>query len=149
VVYLTKPTNFTPIFTIVSCVFIVQNETLLLHRLPDKSQGGKWGMPSGKVDPGETLVEAMIREIKEETSVIATKEQLIHFREFYVDSSGKEFTYKLFSLRLTEKPAVLLNTKEHSEYKWTPIGDIFNEDLVDDHPFCMREFLKNNTQLTQ
>lgn len=40
---------------------------LLLHRQEMKSQGNRWGIPGGKVDKGETPLEAVLRETKEET----------------------------------------------------------------------------------
>ncbi|PAV81313.1 hypothetical protein WR25_09314 [Diploscapter pachys] len=43
------------------------NEEVLLIQENKKSCHGKWYMPAGRVEAGETLTEAVIREVKEET----------------------------------------------------------------------------------
>ena len=40
---------------------------LLVRRAPPLLEGGKWGLPGGFLDRDETLVEGVLREIREET----------------------------------------------------------------------------------
>src|SRR6267142_5950417 len=40
---------------------------LLVKRAPHMSEGGKWGLPGGFLDRAEHLVEAVLRELREET----------------------------------------------------------------------------------
>mgnify|MGYP002375259570 CR=1 FL=1 len=49
-------------------------KVLAVKRLKSK---GKLGLPGGKVDTGETLEEAIIREVKEECNVTIPKEALV------------------------------------------------------------------------
>lgn len=49
-----------------------ENRVLLVQHVEAKRGGfwyGKWICPGGKLKPGESLVEGMIREVKEETSL--------------------------------------------------------------------------------
>jgi ADP-ribose pyrophosphatase YjhB (NUDIX family) len=56
-------THFVPIEAAGGAVFNDNNEILLIKRL------GKWDLPKGKIDGGETNEEAAIREVEEECGV--------------------------------------------------------------------------------
>ncbi|WP_116210024.1 NUDIX hydrolase [Streptomyces olivoreticuli] len=47
-------------------------KVLLLHRAADDYLGGLWELPSGGVDDGEGLIEALRREVAEETGLTVT-----------------------------------------------------------------------------
>jgi len=49
--------------------FNSDREVLLLKRPDDVHQGGFWSFPGGKVDEGETPLNAAVREFKEETGL--------------------------------------------------------------------------------
>jgi 8-oxo-dGTP pyrophosphatase MutT (NUDIX family) len=55
----------------------VQNqrgEVLLVRRADD----GRWAMPGGWVDPGETPEQAVVREVAEETGLLVSAPRLLH-----------------------------------------------------------------------
>lgn len=49
--------------------FNSDRQVLLLKRPDDVHQGGFWSFPGGKVDEGETPLDAVVREFREETSL--------------------------------------------------------------------------------
>jgi ADP-ribose pyrophosphatase YjhB (NUDIX family) len=50
---------------------VLRGERMLLVRRGNKPDAGRWGFPGGKIEPGETVVAAALRELDEETGVAA------------------------------------------------------------------------------
>lgn len=55
-----------------------------------RAEDGLWGIPSGRVEPGETVEEAIIREISEKTGLKVIVNQLIGV---YSDPVSQVFSY--------------------------------------------------------
>ena len=51
-------------------------KVLLAQRPAGKNHGGLWEFPGGKVDPGETLESALVRELAEELAIVVSPENL-------------------------------------------------------------------------
>lgn len=72
-------------------VGVIQNnrgEILIAKRPQDAHQGGLWEFPGGKVDAGETLAKALVRELHEELAIVVERsEPLIQIRHHYPDKS--------------------------------------------------------------
>lgn len=65
-----------------------QQRILLAKRAIDQHQGGLWEFPGGKVEAGETVEQALVREIKEELGIQVTACQpLIQIPHHYPDKS--------------------------------------------------------------
>ena len=95
-------------------------EYLLLKRLPEKN--GFWQPITGGVEEGETRIEALHREIKEETGIenlVRVIEDLFYF-EFSDPNLNQEYVYGV-EVSATEK--VVLDGKEHSEYRWCGVQE--------------------------
>ena len=59
---------------------LIQNEegnVLLVHN----TDGGGWSLPGGKVEYGETLVEALKREVREETGLFVEVNDIVSVNE--------------------------------------------------------------------
>lgn len=76
---------------------------------------GLWNWPAGKLDPGETLQQAAIREAKEETGLDI---QLIDQRPFYKGQGSKHsnhathlFRGKVLGGRVVHQPGELLDVQ--------------------------------------
>jgi 8-oxo-dGTP diphosphatase len=52
-------------------------DRLLLVRRGQPPRQGEWSLPGGRVEPGETLRQALVREVAEETSLTVTVHSLI------------------------------------------------------------------------
>jgi ADP-ribose pyrophosphatase YjhB (NUDIX family) len=71
----------------VAAVVLNADGHVLLGRRADN---GLWGLPSGHVEPGETVAEAIRREVREETSIEVRVDALIGV---YSDPASQVFVY--------------------------------------------------------
>ena len=102
----------------VGCFIIYKNKFLILHRKPEKSQGGKWGLPAGKVNKRESDKKAILREIREETGYKAKPKELEFLLERLWEFKDKIVEFPTYRLRLNKKIKVKHNPDEHQGYKW-------------------------------
>jgi 8-oxo-dGTP diphosphatase len=59
-----------PLLLVVACALVDADGRVLLSQRPEgKTLAGLWEFPGGKVDPGETPEQALVRELKEELGI--------------------------------------------------------------------------------
>ncbi|WP_280447109.1 NUDIX hydrolase [Nocardia brasiliensis] len=106
---------------VVGAVVHYDGKILLLQRPTDDFMGGIWELPSGKVDPGEAIDQALIREVKEETGLDITT-VTGYLGEFdYQSGSGKKSRQFNFTVDVEHPEPV--NLTEHDAYAWTSLDE--------------------------
>lgn len=65
----------------VGAVVIKENKILLIKRSKSPRKG-EWSLPGGAIELGETVADAVIREIKEETGILVTCYEVIDIIDF-------------------------------------------------------------------
>mgnify|MGYP001626338673 FL=1 len=99
--------------------FLKKGDRFLLVRRPlNKRRGGLWEFPGGKVEDGETLEEAIKRELKEELG-IETKVKRFLGKINYQYPEG-EIELNLLEIETEEEPIL----KEALELKWVNFKEI-------------------------
>ena len=134
-----RPSDFTPKFEIVSLFLEYNGKILLLHRHAHKSQGGKWGVPAGKVETGETLEDALKREVFEETGY-TFQEAPAYFKSVFVEYPEHSFIYHMYALQLPKAIEVKIEPYEHQAYRWVTPASAIKMNLVDDLDECIRMY---------
>ena len=101
-------------------------QVLLLERA---DHPGYWQSVTGSCEPGETLFETAIREVREETGIDATLYKLTdwktenvyeiypHWRYRYLPGITQN-TEHVFGLELPEDVPIKLAAREHLNYQW-------------------------------
>ena len=82
----------------------------------DSKNPGNWGIPGGKVEENETLLEGIARECEEEIGLFPNDAKLIPIQKFVNHS----FTYHTFFCSVDSEFIPILNN-EHCGYAW--VGD--------------------------
>jgi phosphoglycolate phosphatase len=106
-----------PISTVGALVFDGAGRVLMIHT---QKWSGLWGIPGGKIKYGETAIDALRREIREETNLevddiqFIAAQDCIHCKEFYHDA---HFIVLSYTCRAVNPSEVKLNS-EGLEYRW-------------------------------
>lgn len=105
---------------VVKCmVSNLDGEILLIKRAEDDSHAGYWETPGGGVDGDETLVDACIREVKEETGLTLTEQPL--FGKTVVladDETGDEYSVHLFYVEQEGTDTDISDNPDHDDLTW-------------------------------
>lgn len=107
---------------------VVSDEALLLIRREREPARGQWSVPGGRVEWGETLREAVEREVAEETGLEVTCGAYIGF----VERISDRVHYVIHDFAATPMATgPLLAGDDAAEVAWVPIPDLASVDLVD------------------
>jgi 8-oxo-dGTP pyrophosphatase MutT (NUDIX family) len=80
-----------------------------------------WGLPGGKLDPGEDTITALNREIREELGGIIIDPEFVPVEIF--TSNNSNFTYHTFFIAVEDEFVPVLN-HEHQGYAWLPLSAV-------------------------
>lgn len=127
---------------------VERNGALLLgRRAPHLSEGGKWGLPGGFLDRDETLVDGVLRELREETgwegrvvTLLRVNSRPDRPRE---DLQNVAFDFVIEPLEKRGEPDA-----ESSDVQWIPIERVLSLDLAFDHLETVRSYLDFCQRLT-
>jgi len=97
---------------------VATNRYLYLLR-NDPKNPGSWGLPGGKSEPEETLIECIVRECQEELGTMPEYTRMVPIEKFTTADQG--FAYHTFFCTVASEFCPVLND-EHLGWAWIDSG---------------------------
>ncbi len=108
----------------------VADGRLLLIRRGHGPAAGEWSVPGGRVEGGETLAEAVVRELAEETGLEAVCDDLAGWVERISDDH--HFVILDFRVTVLDHPETELRAGgDAAEAAWVPLDEVAHLRLVE------------------
>lgn len=129
---------------VVGAVIVNNNSILFVRRAQDDFMGGIYELPSGKVDSGENLIDALKREILEETNLVI--KNIIGLCNTFDYKSKNSIQTRQFNfvVAVDNVDALKLDPKEHNLFEWIKFENIESSQMLDD---MMKSIAEKATEL--
>ena len=114
-----------------------RDDQLLLVRRGHEPAAGEWSVPGGRVEPGELLREAVVRELFEETGLRGACGPLVGWVERI--SEDHHFVILDFEVTVTGDPTPAAGS-DASEARWWPVSEVAALPVVEG----LAEFLRDH-----
>ena len=100
---------------VVGAVVLRDGAVMCVQRGPAGALAGKWEFPGGKIEPGESPREALVREIREELECIVEVQG-------HVETTAHEYEFAIIRLDtyFCELTAGEPRLSEHAAIRWLP-----------------------------
>jgi 8-oxo-dGTP diphosphatase len=105
---------------------VVQEGRALLVRRANPPDAGLWGFPGGKIEFGETVKDAAIRELREETGVHAAAQDVLTTLDVLVRDAGGDIRqhYILIAVQCRWIAGEPIAGDDALEARWFPVTDL-------------------------
>lgn len=122
---------------------IIDKTRLLVVHMRDEDGKEYYTLPGGKQEPDELMIDALRREVKEETGYTVEPKSLLFIREGFNDDSQShriEFMFVCETIGEPDKDALEYDVRQIGT-KWISIDNITHEEL---YPMEMRGIIKRH-----
>ena len=94
-----------------------RGKVLICRRRQDQKHPGKWEFPGGKLEQGETLRQALSREVLEELGIdVKPGKEITTYKHQY--PGEKEIELSFFHIKIAEQE---VDKRQFSEIRWEPV----------------------------
>ncbi len=121
----------------VLCLLHRDNQYLLQDRIKKDWQG--YTLPGGHIEPGESIVDAVVREMKEETGLTVLDPRLCGVKQFPIDGGR----YIVFLFTATEFTGELVSSAEGTMH-WVDKDKLHTVNTVNDLDELLQVMLDEN-----
>ncbi len=105
----------------VGAIIVEQDQVLLLKRLKDP-EAGCWSIAGGAVDFGETIEDAIKRELKEELAVDIEISTLLGVTNHILPEAETHWVSPVFLVEIVSGTPKIMEADKHSDLRWFKIS---------------------------
>jgi mutator protein MutT len=116
------PTSQAQLTPVAGAVILDARGRVLLVRRAKAPAAGTWSLPGGRIEPGETPEEAVVREIREETGL--PTRVLAPLGVVEIAGEGMRYAIHEFLLAVVDPTLPARAGDDASEIRWVPIDDL-------------------------
>ncbi len=106
---------------------VVRDGKLLLVRRLTEPEAGCWGLPGGKVDPFETMGQAVRREIQEELGILVEDTTLLCLVELIDRAAGEHWVAPVYRVAAFTGEPENREPAKHADVGWFPLDALPGE----------------------
>jgi 8-oxo-dGTP pyrophosphatase MutT (NUDIX family) len=111
---------------------------------------GRWDFPKGGVEKGETELDTVLREVKEETGLdVSLVPGLRRIIEYFYRRDNKNIHKQVVYLLASAKDSKVKISFEHQAFGWFPYGEALEKASYDNSKKILREaenFIRGSTK---
>jgi 8-oxo-dGTP diphosphatase len=108
----------------------IHDGDLLMIRRGHGPAAGEWSVPGGRVERGELLAEAVVREVREETGLECVCGPLIGWVERIEEDGSSHFVILDFEVTVLDETTPTAGD-DAAEARWVPLPEVTDLRLVD------------------
>ena len=111
---------------------ITRNGRILLEKRKNDLGRGKWSIPGGLVELGESLEQTVIREVQEETGLVVDAPELVDVvSQVTLDENGKvKYHFVIVDYFVKLKSGTASAASDAEELEWVLFDEVEQRDLI-------------------
>ncbi|WP_200758476.1 8-oxo-dGTP diphosphatase [Effusibacillus dendaii] len=130
---------------VANCILRQGDRILMLQ----KPRRGWWVAPGGKVEAGESLLETVVREFREETGLTLLEPQLRGVFTIVLEENGQMMNHwMLFTFYAESFQGKLHKESEEGHLEWVAVNSLNKRPMAEGDRYFLRHVLRENSLLT-